>query len=315
MLPIIEVPQTIASQMAKYRDVFCRAEGFEHVSRYVTGLVMSPNKTLQGIHDLQVWEGEKRSRRAMHEAVFEAGWDSDEFISQHRGEVAMDYRGRGKQVISLDWTFSHHDKGPEIYGVKKSYDYVERRTGRFQTVVTAVVCNPSLIDGLDVVVQQPNWEAEEMTYLNATVKESYKQMESSQTRLLELLHHKKHQLEYKKRTEIALEIVQQIEQEGHFPNANYAFDNGVLTLPLTRFIESCDKHWVSEIECSRHIQWRGEWKRTDEIQAFLKEEHPETFRAIKVKCRNGEIKQFWAFTKVVRLKRYGRKRLVIVHET
>lgn len=31
-------------------------------------------------------------------------------------------------------------------------------------------------------------------------------------------------------------------------------------------------------------------------------------------CRNGEKKQFWAFTKVVRLKRYGRKRLVIVHE-
>jgi hypothetical protein len=33
-----------------------------------------------------------------------------------------------------------------------------------------------------------------------------------------------------------------------------------------------------------------------------------------VQCRNGEKKQFWAFTKTVRLKRYGRKRLVIVHE-
>jgi hypothetical protein len=33
-----------------------------------------------------------------------------------------------------------------------------------------------------------------------------------------------------------------------------------------------------------------------------------------VSCRNGEEKVFCAFTKVVRLKRYGRKRLVIVHE-
>jgi hypothetical protein len=33
-----------------------------------------------------------------------------------------------------------------------------------------------------------------------------------------------------------------------------------------------------------------------------------------VQGRNGETKQYWAFTKVVRLKRYGRKRLVIVHE-
>jgi len=34
----------------------------------------------------------------------------------------------------------------------------------------------------------------------------------------------------KKRTEIAVEIVQQREQEGHFPQAAYACDHGVLTL-------------------------------------------------------------------------------------
>jgi hypothetical protein len=59
MLPIIEVPQSIRQAMKAYRSVFCREEGFEHVSRYVTGLVLSPNKTLQGIYDLQVW-GEAR---------------------------------------------------------------------------------------------------------------------------------------------------------------------------------------------------------------------------------------------------------------
>ena len=88
----------------------------------------------------------------MHEAVFEAGWDSDEFIREHRAKVAVDHRGRGKEVIDLDWTFSHREKGPKICGVKKGYDYVEGQTGRFITVVTAVICNPSLIDGLDVVV-------------------------------------------------------------------------------------------------------------------------------------------------------------------
>jgi len=54
MIPIVEVPQTIASQMENYRDVFCRKEGFEYVSRYVTGLIISPNKTLQGIYDLNI---------------------------------------------------------------------------------------------------------------------------------------------------------------------------------------------------------------------------------------------------------------------
>src|SRR5262249_5498140 len=108
--------------------------------------------------------------------------------------------------------------------------------------------------------------------------------------------------------------VQQLEQEGHFPQAHYAFDNGVLTLELSHCIESVGKHWVSEVEGSRHIQWQGQWRRVDTVAAELQRDHPESFRPVRVRCRNGDTKQYRAFTKVVRLKRYGRKRLVIVHE-
>jgi hypothetical protein len=326
MLPITEVPQTIASGMANYRDVFCRDEGFEHVSRYVTGLIISPNKTLQGIYDWQICslrsltpsayrDDEKPSRRAMHEAVFENGWNSEALMPQHREVVAEDHRGRGREVISVDWTFAHHDKGKEIYGVKRGYDYVEKRTSQFQTVMTAVISNSLLIDGLDVVVQEPNWQEEEIEYLKATAKDSYEQMEAAQQRLLELLHYWKNRRQYKKRTELALEMVQQIENEEKFAQANYAFDNSVLSLKLTQFIEDCGKHWVSELECSRNIQWHGQWVRVDQVATELREQHPESFRHKKVRCRNEETKNFWAFTKVVRLKKYGRKRLVIVHET
>jgi membrane-anchored protein YejM (alkaline phosphatase superfamily) len=56
------------------RALFCRDAGFAHIGRYVTGLILSPNKTLQGIYALQVWEDNTHSsRRAMHEAIFEAG--------------------------------------------------------------------------------------------------------------------------------------------------------------------------------------------------------------------------------------------------
>ena len=52
----------------------------------------------------------------------------------------------------------------------------------------------------------------------------------------------------------AVEIVRQIEAEGQFPQVPYAFDNSVLSLPLTRLIEQQGKHWVTELECSRLIQ-------------------------------------------------------------
>jgi hypothetical protein len=315
MLPIVGVPETLRQGLAKYRTVFCRDAGFAHISRYITGLILSPHKTLQGIYDLQVWEDDQApSRRAMHEAVFEAGWAADRLMPHHRKVIAPDHRGRGREVLSLDWTYAHHERGLKIWGVKQAWDHVAKRLTPYQTVMTAVVANRTLLDGVEVVVQEPDRCEEEMGYLQETVQQGYAQMEEARGRLLELLHHLLHRVSYKKRTELAVDIVQQLEHEGHFPQAQYAFDHGLFTLELTRCIESGGKHWVSELECSRHIQWQGQWQRIDTVATGLRESHLESFRRLQVRCRNGETKQFWVFTKVVRLKRYGRKRIVIVHE-
>ena len=314
MLPITRVPETIANGMAKFRTVFCRAEGFEHVSRYVTGLIMSPNKTLQGIYDLQVWDPQRPSRRAMHAGVFEADWDDDALMHRHRAEVARDYRGGGRTVISLDWTLVHHERGPKIYAISRPYDSVAHRTTLLQTVVTAVVANRERIDGRDVVVQDPLDLHAEEAYLHEPANTSYEQMTAVRQRLLELLHHQLPRRSDRKRTELAIDIVRQLEAEGQFSQAHYAFDNGVLRVDLTRLIEHSGKHWVSELECSRHINWHGQWRRIDHVATELREQHPESFRPGTITCRNGQDKQYWGFTKVVRLQKYGEKRVVIVHE-
>ena len=183
-----------------------------------------------------------------------------------------------------------------------------------KTVVTAVISNAQRLDGIAVEVQKPNYEKEELIYLNETVKENYEAMEQVRERLLELLCYQKNRLAYRKRTEIAVEIVRQIETEGKFPHADYAFDQGVLSRPLTELIEEKGKHWVTEVERSRNIMWDGQWQRVDQVAEELKTKHRESFRHKSVRCRNQEQREIWAFTKVVRLKKYGRKRLVIVHE-
>jgi hypothetical protein len=117
MFPMGGVPDPLRHGLAAYRDVFCRAEGFDHISRYVSGLILSPNKTLQGIYDLQVWEPTSpRSRRARHEAVVEAGWAAERLMPRHREVLAPWHRGRGREVISLDWTYAHHEHGLHIWG-------------------------------------------------------------------------------------------------------------------------------------------------------------------------------------------------------
>src|SRR5688500_4662047 len=124
MLPLVEIPDTIGRSLAPYRTLFCREAGFEHICRYISGLILSPNKTLQGIYDLQVWADDHTpSRRAMHEAVFEAAWSSEQLMPRHREVVSPDHRGRGPEVISLDWTFAHHARRSEERRVGKECRY------------------------------------------------------------------------------------------------------------------------------------------------------------------------------------------------
>ena len=315
MLPLVGIPATIAKFLKSYRQVFRKEAGFQHISRYINGLLMSPNKTLQGIYSQLVWdEKDKVSRRAMHEAVFEAGWNHQELMAQHRKVLSPVHQGKGREIIALDWTFSYHPYSEKIFAAKEAYDYVNRRWSCYQTVVTASISNAHRIDGIAVEVPHPNYKKEELAYLEMTAQENYEQMEQVPERLLELLHYHKNRLAYRKRTEIAVDIVRHLESEGQFPNADYAFDQGVLSRPLTEVIEASGKHWVTEVECSRNIMWHSEWQRVDRVAARLKTEHPESFRHKLVRCRNGEKRDIWAFTKVVRLKKYGRKRLVIVHE-
>ena len=88
----------------------------------------------------------------------------------------------------------------------------------------------------------------------------------------------------------------------------------MLTVELTRLIERKGNHWVSELESSRPILWQDQWRRIDEVATELGQRHPESCRPVAVRCRNGERKAYWAFTKSVGLKRYGRKRIAMVHQ-
>ncbi|XGV96375.1 MAG: hypothetical protein ACAF41_27045 [Leptolyngbya sp. BL-A-14] len=181
---------------------------------------------------------------------------------RERAIVGKQHQDGGRASISLDWTLSHHEDGFEIDGVKRSYDDVHHGMSRFQTVVTAMIASLVRIDGIAVEVQRPDFSEAERGHLKMTAQLSYEEMEPVRQRLVALLQHQKHQLAYRKRTEIVVDVVRQIETERQFPKAAYAFDNGVLTLELTQLIEASGKHWVSEIESSRLKLWHGQWQRS-----------------------------------------------------
>ena len=132
----------------------------------------------------------------MHESLFESGWSVTELMSQHRQEVSTVHHGQGRDVISLDWTLSHHDASEQIHGAKRAYDYVNNRMSTYQTVMTAVIANRHRIDGISTELQYPNYQKEETAYLEMTSQPSYEDSQELKERLLELLHYHKNRLAY-----------------------------------------------------------------------------------------------------------------------
>ena len=145
-------------------------------------------------------------------------------------------------------------------------------------------------------------------------KEKSEQMACMRRRLPEVLTNLRVLLRNKKPADAVVDIVAHVEREKLFPEAHYAFEAGLLTPRLTRFIEDTGKHWVSELNGSCHIQWEGPWRPLERVAEDLRRESSLSFRSFPVRSLNEETKTFHAFTRSVRLDHYGRKRIVIVHE-
>jgi hypothetical protein len=156
----------------------------------------------------------------MPEAGFEAGWAAAALMPRHRAVVAGAHRSRGREVLSLDWTYAHHERGRKMWAVHQAWDHVEPRLASSQTVVTAVVATRGRLEGIEVVVPQPDQHAAELASWQETEQARYTQLETARGRLLELVHERWPRLEDKKRTASARELVTPLARAGHFPQAH-----------------------------------------------------------------------------------------------
>jgi hypothetical protein len=63
----------------------------------------------------------------MPEAVLEAGGEPEALRPRPHLAVAGAHQGRGREVISLEWTAVHHERGRTIWAVHHAWDPVAHR--------------------------------------------------------------------------------------------------------------------------------------------------------------------------------------------
>jgi hypothetical protein len=108
---------------------------------------------------------------------------------------------------------------------------VERRTTLSLEGGDGGVSNREWIEGLEVVVQDPKELKAEAASAKRQPNRARNKWRRQGSACWNYCYSRIPQLQYRKRTEIAVEIVRQLEAEGRFPQAHYAFDKGVFRLP------------------------------------------------------------------------------------
>jgi len=125
MIPVVEFPEVV-EQYAPYFEKVFSAEAFIEFKRYVSGLMISENKTVEGINRLLVVESRNQSslNRLLTESPF-----SLETLNQARLHLLSSLPGtqmKPKGVFSVDDSLlSHYGQGFEQ--IAKLWDHVSSR--------------------------------------------------------------------------------------------------------------------------------------------------------------------------------------------
>lgn len=307
LVPIMGIPESIEEGLRPYQDLFPRSETYEHIKEYCTGMVVLEKPSINRLSQCLVGGP---SQSSINKAITMSPW-SREGVKERRLELIRVYhKSKGLTVGILDSTLSHHPRGKEkIYGVYKYWDYVEGCYTYGISIVTGAITTKDRCDGFDYRIYHRFNKEEEIKELQekkASLEEGNKEQLISYMK--DLIEYHKKEEGFKKKSEYAVEILEEMEKSEVSPSA-YVVDSGLFDPVVIGAIDSHGKPWVADSQKSRIVFAGGKRFNCEEFEKSLPDK---AFRSYTIKIR-GKERTFWVFTKTVRIKRYGKVRIAIIY--
>ena len=310
IVPIVSIPPSIANGLADYRDLFPRCETYQHIQEYCTGMVVLEKPSIQRMSQCFV-NGPCQS--SLNKSITSSPWP-EEAVKQRHLESIGSHHQNGFTVGILDSTFIHHPRGQNIYGVYKYWDYVEKRYTYAIQLVTAAISTNDRLDGFDYRIYHRSFQRQERLYLEHTgipegIPDDEPDSDTWRRRLLELLSFQLHKRQAKTKSQLAVELIDEMESSGVAPNA-YAVDNSLFAPPVIGRIEQSDKPWVADSAKNRILYHKSQRYNCETFQQTISKE---SFKEVTI-CINGQERTRWMFSCTVRIRRYGKVRFTIIYD-
>jgi len=276
MLPIVGHPSVVSFGMSIFEEVFSKPQ-LRHFGEYVTGLMVCPNRTVQGINDSFVGHPDQSS---LNNFLTDSPWSEEELIkTRYRFVVTkLGKLGLGGGLFVLDDTISHH-VGKHMEGAGWHHDASEGKSVWGHQLVTSHYVKRWLSLPIDFRIYIKEEQARE---------------------------------NFKTKLDFAKELVEQAVDRG-IPFSCVVFDAWYFSVDFVGFLEGLGKDWVTRCKSSRLVLVDGRWTPLSE---WTKSLPAENFEQAVLRKEDGSKAVYRACTKTLKMKGFdGRKlRIVVSYE-
>lgn len=306
IVPIVSIPASIANGLAGYKDLFPRSETFQHIQEYCTGMIVLDRPSIQRMSQCFV-DGPCQS--SLNKAITSSPW-SGVSVNQRRLDLVSRYHQNGFTVGIIDSSLFHHPRGQNIYGVYKYWDYIEGcYTYGIQLVTSAISTNDRL-DGFDYRIYHRSFQKQESLYLeHMALPDDESDIGKWRRRLVELLCFQLHKEQAKTKSQLAVELIDEMEASQVAPSA-YAVDSGLFAPLVIERIQQAGKPWIADSQKTRILYYKGQEYNCETFQQTIPKE---SLKEVTVSIRHKERTR-WVFTCSVRIRRYGKVRFAIIYD-
>lgn len=333
MMPLVEIPTLVQHYAPFLEDVFS-AEAFIQFQRYISGLIVSENKTVEGINRLVVCESRNQSslNRLLTKSPF-----SLTRLNEKRLELLASLpetqMKAGQGVFSLDDTLLKH-YGQSFEQIAYLFDHVEQRYVWAHNLVTIHYSD----DQTDYPVCFEVWKPADLVKLEEGLRAAGIKLKESKQTLKETAPHKwrqyllgvwrrnqKKEAEiaalYDSKLSIAKRLLEQWVQAHPDLKLPVAFDHWYTQPDFCHFLaQDLDLPYVGALSGEEQVVLAKGTERLDAFAARLKEEaltaiqnnRPGVFKPITIPYKGGK-EQYFSYQAVLRIHNFGKHRLVINH--
>lgn len=332
MFPLVEFPMVVEHYARFFRGVFS-ADALIEFKRYISGLIVSENKTVDGINRLFVIES--RDQSSLNRLLSVSPFSLVELNKARLAVLASlpETQLKAKGVLSVDDTLLSH-YGQDFEQIAKLYDPVTESYVWAHDLVTVHYSD----DETDYPLLFELWQPADLAKLEQGLrsaqvpmkasKEALKQSDPAKWRgyLLGVWQRRRKQypeLEalYDSKLTIAQALLQQWVEEHPDLNLPVTFDNWFTQPAFCRFLDqTLHLSYVGTLADNDKVNLQGGAATLKDFAARLKQEHldavkqdqPGVFRRITISFK-GTPETYYSYCQTHHIHNFGKQRLVINH--